>query len=142
MIGGFDAARAAFGGVCRSFGGGGREPSSGGDRGADRLGGGGSVAGAGLCRADRPGVVPGAEPVQGGAVGGVVRAGRPGAGGGVGRPAVGSGVGWAGAGFAEVNRQLEVRGLVVKAGTLVDATLVRAAAAEPPKQKGGGRSKV
>jgi IS5 family transposase len=27
--------------------------------------------------------------------------------------------------FAEVNRQLEVRGLVVKAGTLVDATLVR-----------------
>lgn len=42
--------------------------------------------------------------------------------------------------FAEVNRQLEARGLVVKAGTLVDATLVRAAAAEPPKQKGGGRS--
>jgi IS5 family transposase len=42
--------------------------------------------------------------------------------------------------FAEVNRQLEKRGLVVKAGTLVDATLVPAAAAEPPKQKGGGRS--
>jgi transposase, IS5 family len=44
--------------------------------------------------------------------------------------------------FAEVNRQLEARGLVVKAGTLVDATLVRAAAAEPPKQKGGGRSQA
>jgi IS5 family transposase len=42
--------------------------------------------------------------------------------------------------FAEVNRQLEKKGVVVKAGTLVDATLVRAAAAEPPKQKGGGRS--
>src|SRR5829696_2023239 len=42
--------------------------------------------------------------------------------------------------FAEVNRQLESKGLVVKAGTLVDATLVPAAAAEPPKQKGGGRS--
>ena len=41
--------------------------------------------------------------------------------------------------FAEVNRQLETQGLVVKAGTLVDATLVPAAAAEPPKQKGGGR---
>ena len=42
--------------------------------------------------------------------------------------------------FTEVNRQLENKGLVVKAGTLVDATLVAAAAAEPPKQKGGGRS--
>jgi IS5 family transposase len=39
-----------------------------------------------------------------------------------------------------VNRQLESHGLVVKAGTLIDATLVPAAAAEPPKQKGGGRS--
>jgi IS5 family transposase len=44
--------------------------------------------------------------------------------------------------FAEVNRQLERRGLIVKAGTLVDATLVAAAAAEPPKQKGGGRSQA
>jgi IS5 family transposase len=44
--------------------------------------------------------------------------------------------------FAEINRQLEERGLVVKAGTLVDATLVPAAAAEPPKQKGGGLSKA
>jgi IS5 family transposase len=42
--------------------------------------------------------------------------------------------------FAEVNRQLEQKGVVVKAGTLVDATLIPAAAAEPPKQKGGGRS--
>lgn len=44
--------------------------------------------------------------------------------------------------FAEVNRQLEGQGVVVKAGTLVDATLVPAAAAEPRKQKGGGRSKA
>jgi IS5 family transposase len=44
--------------------------------------------------------------------------------------------------FAEVNRQLEAKRLVVKVGTLVDATLVAAAAAEPPKQKGGGLSKV
>lgn len=44
--------------------------------------------------------------------------------------------------FAEINRQLEARGLVIKAGTLIDATLVRAAAAEPPKQKGGGSSKA
>jgi transposase, IS5 family len=49
-------------------------------------------------------------------------------------------LGLAEAAFAEVNRQLERRGLVVKAGTLVDATLIPAAAAEPPKQKGGGRS--
>jgi transposase, IS5 family len=44
--------------------------------------------------------------------------------------------------FAEVNRQLERQGVVVKAGTLVDATLVAAAVAEPPKQTGGGRSKA
>jgi len=44
--------------------------------------------------------------------------------------------------FAEVNRQLEGQGLVVKAGTLIDATLIPAAAAEPPKQKGGGLSKA
>jgi transposase, IS5 family len=42
--------------------------------------------------------------------------------------------------FAEINRQLEEQRLVVKAGTLIDATLIPAAAAEPPKQKGGGRS--
>lgn len=44
--------------------------------------------------------------------------------------------------FDEVVRQLDAHGLVVKAGTLVDATLVAAAAAEPPRQKGGGRSDV
>lgn len=42
--------------------------------------------------------------------------------------------------FAEIARQLGARGLIVKAGTLIDATLVAAAAAEPPRQKGGGRS--
>jgi IS5 family transposase len=42
--------------------------------------------------------------------------------------------------FAQITRQLEAKGLVIKAGTLVDATLVPAAAAEPPKQKGGGHS--
>jgi IS5 family transposase len=42
--------------------------------------------------------------------------------------------------FAQITRQLEKKGLVVKAGTLVDASLIPAAAAEPPKQKGGGRS--
>ena len=46
------------------------------------------------------------------------------------------------AAFAEVNRQLERHGVVMKSGTLVDATLIPAAAAEPPKQKGGGGSKV
>ena len=44
--------------------------------------------------------------------------------------------------FAEVNRQLERHGLVVKAGTLIDATLIAAAAAEPPKQRGGGLAKA
>lgn len=44
--------------------------------------------------------------------------------------------------FAEVGRQLQAQGLVVKAGTLIDATLIAAAAAEPAKQKGGGRSKA
>lgn len=43
--------------------------------------------------------------------------------------------------FAEIGRQLDMRGLVVKVGTLIDATLVAAAAAVPLKQKGGGRSK-
>jgi len=44
--------------------------------------------------------------------------------------------------FGEVARQIEGKGLIVKQGTLIDATLVQAAAAEPPKQKGGGVSKV
>jgi len=48
--------------------------------------------------------------------------------------------GLAQASFAEIARQLEKKGLVVKAGTLVDASLIPAAAAAPPKQKGGGRS--
>lgn len=42
--------------------------------------------------------------------------------------------------FAEVNRQIEDRGLILKQGSLIDATLVKAQAAEPPRQKGGGRS--
>jgi len=44
--------------------------------------------------------------------------------------------------FAEVGRQIEARGLVVKSGTLIDATVIDAAAAEPARQKGGGRSKA
>lgn len=42
--------------------------------------------------------------------------------------------------FARVAAQLEARGLILKLGTLIDATVIEAAAAEPPKQKGGGRS--
>src|SRR5947208_7639448 len=38
--------------------------------------------------------------------------------------------------FAEVGRQLDARGVLVKSGTLIDATLIDAAAAEPHKQKG------
>lgn len=44
--------------------------------------------------------------------------------------------------FDEINRQLTAHGLIVKQGTLIDATLVDAAAAEPRKQKGGGRSEA
>lgn len=44
--------------------------------------------------------------------------------------------------FEEVARQIEARGLVVKSGTLIDATVIDAAAAEPSRQKGGGRSKA
>lgn len=43
--------------------------------------------------------------------------------------------------FAEVNRQLEVRGLMVKTGTLVDATVIEARAA-PPRSKEGEVSAV
>lgn len=39
--------------------------------------------------------------------------------------------------FAEVNRQLEARGLVVRKGTLVDATIVSAASCRPAPEKGG-----
>lgn len=42
--------------------------------------------------------------------------------------------------FALIERQLDARGVMVKTGTLIDATLIDAAAAEPHKQKGGGRS--
>lgn len=42
--------------------------------------------------------------------------------------------------FARVAAQLDARGLVLKTGTLIDATVIEAAAAEPPKQRGGGRS--
>jgi IS5 family transposase len=44
--------------------------------------------------------------------------------------------------FAEINRQLTERGLIIKHGTLIDATVIEAAAAEPPRQKGGGRSEA
>jgi transposase, IS5 family len=42
--------------------------------------------------------------------------------------------------FDAVARQIEAQGLVLKSGTLIDATLVAAQAAPPPKQVGGGRS--
>lgn len=44
--------------------------------------------------------------------------------------------------FEEVGRQIEAHGLVLKQGSLIDATLVKAQAAEPPRQKGGGRSRA
>lgn len=44
--------------------------------------------------------------------------------------------------LAQVNAQLDTRGVILRQGTLIDATLIDAAAAEPPKQKGGGRSTV
>jgi IS5 family transposase len=44
--------------------------------------------------------------------------------------------------FGLVAEQLSQRGFVLKAGTLIDATLLKAAAAEPPKQKGGGSSQA
>lgn len=40
--------------------------------------------------------------------------------------------------FAEVNRQLEIRGLVLKKGTLMDATIVAAAHNPPPREAGMG----
>jgi IS5 family transposase len=42
--------------------------------------------------------------------------------------------------FAEVIGQIEDKGLVIRSGTLIDATAIDAAAAEPSRQKGGGRS--
>lgn len=40
------------------------------------------------------------------------------------------------AAFAEVNRQLEAQGLIVKKGTLVDATIIAAASRRPPPSAG------
>lgn len=44
--------------------------------------------------------------------------------------------------FAKVAAQLDARGLVLKTGTIIDATVIAAAATEPPRQKGGGRSEA
>ena len=38
--------------------------------------------------------------------------------------------------FAELNRQLDAKGLMLKAGTLIDATLIEAAVARPPRSEG------
>lgn len=43
--------------------------------------------------------------------------------------------------FTQVTGQIEAQGLVIRTGTIIDATAIDAAAAEPPRQKGGGRSK-
>jgi IS5 family transposase len=42
--------------------------------------------------------------------------------------------------FSEVNRQIEAKGVVIRRGTIIDATAIDAAAAPPPRQKGGGLS--
>lgn len=42
--------------------------------------------------------------------------------------------------FAALNQQLEARGLVVKAGTILDATLVKAAVAKPRKEATGAKN--
>ncbi len=44
--------------------------------------------------------------------------------------------------FAEVASQLDTLGVTIKGGTFIDATVIDAAAAEPPRQKGGGRSEA
>lgn len=38
--------------------------------------------------------------------------------------------------FTELNRQLDAKGLVLKAGALIDATLVEVSAARPPQREG------
>jgi len=38
--------------------------------------------------------------------------------------------------FAEINRQLDARGLIVRKGTLIDATIVKAAVTPPPVSEG------
>lgn len=50
--------------------------------------------------------------------------------------------GLAEAAFALVTSQLDGLGVTIKGGTLIDATVIEAAAAEPPRQKGGGRSEA
>jgi IS5 family transposase len=44
--------------------------------------------------------------------------------------------------FAEVARQLDGQGVTIRSGTLIDATVIDAAAAEPRRQPGGGRAKA
>jgi IS5 family transposase len=44
--------------------------------------------------------------------------------------------------FAAVGRSLDSSGLLVRQGTLIDASLIAAAAAEPRRQPGGGVSRV
>ena len=53
-----------------------------------------------------------------------------------------AGRGLAEAAFVLVTSQLDDRGVTIKGGTLIDATVIEAAAAEPPRQKGGGRSEA
>jgi IS5 family transposase len=53
-----------------------------------------------------------------------------------------AGRGLAEAVFTEVAGQLDTLGVTIKGGTLIDATVIDAAAAEPPRQKGGGRSEA
>lgn len=38
--------------------------------------------------------------------------------------------------FEEINRQLDARGLIIRKGTLIDATIVKAAVAPPPAKEG------
>jgi IS5 family transposase len=44
--------------------------------------------------------------------------------------------------FEEVARQLDGQGVTIRSGTLIDATVIEAAATEPRRQPGGGRSKA
>lgn len=44
--------------------------------------------------------------------------------------------------FEAVGRSLDARGLIVRQGTLIDASLIAAAVAEPRKQPGGGTSSI
>ena len=44
--------------------------------------------------------------------------------------------------FEAAGRSLDARGLFVRQGTLIDASLMAAAVAEPRRQPGGGRSKA